>query len=93
MWYLAMAEMTNQRLEPARDRVKVSWDSPPPDMPFLADADEVLSFLDAERPNLLPVARHAAQHGHLQITWQSDLPARGLLHPPRLLVGLHRDLP
>jgi tetratricopeptide (TPR) repeat protein len=70
MWYLAMAETTNQRLEPARDRVKVSWESPAPDMPFLADPDKVLSFLDTERPNLLPVARHAAHNGHLQITWQ-----------------------
>jgi DNA-binding SARP family transcriptional activator len=71
MWYLAMAEMTNQRLEPARDRVKVSWDSPAPDMPFLAEPDGVLSFLDAERPNLLPVARLAAQQDHLHYTWQS----------------------
>ncbi|GIH06901.1 SARP family transcriptional regulator [Rhizocola hellebori] len=71
MWYLAMAETTNQKLEPARDRVKVAWASPAPDMPFLADADAVLSFLDAERPNLLPVVRGAAQHGHPEITWQS----------------------
>lgn len=69
-WYLAMAETANQRLEPARDRVKLSWDSPPPDLPFLTGTDQVLSFLDAERPNLLPVARHAAEHGDPRITWQ-----------------------
>jgi len=70
MWYLAMAEMVNQRLEPARDRVKVSWDGSPPEMPFLADAGSVLTFLDGERPNLLPIARHAAQHRHPMMTWQ-----------------------
>ncbi|WP_117211294.1 BTAD domain-containing putative transcriptional regulator [Allorhizocola rhizosphaerae] len=70
IWYLAMAEIINHILEPARDRVKVSWESPPPDMPFLATAEHVLSFLDGERPNLLPVARAAARHGHPQVTWQ-----------------------
>jgi DNA-binding SARP family transcriptional activator/predicted negative regulator of RcsB-dependent stress response len=70
IWYLAIAEIANQTLEPARDRVKLSWDSPPPELPFLSDASRILSFLDAERPNLLPVARHAAEHGDPQITWQ-----------------------
>ncbi len=70
LWYLAMAETVNQRLEPARDRVKVSWERIPPQMPFLAEAAGVLSFLDSERANLLPVARHAAQRGYEQITWQ-----------------------
>ncbi len=69
-WYLAMAEKVNQVLDPARDRVKVSWASPPPNMPFLSSADQVLSFLDSERLNLLPVARLAAQSGHCEITWQ-----------------------
>ncbi|MBB5874274.1 DNA-binding SARP family transcriptional activator/Tfp pilus assembly protein PilF [Allocatelliglobosispora scoriae] len=69
-WYLAMADRANHALEPARDRVKLSWDTPPPEMPFLADTARVLSFLDTERPNLLPIARHATEHRQLQTTWQ-----------------------
>ncbi|MDI1463269.1 BTAD domain-containing putative transcriptional regulator [Catellatospora sp. KI3] len=69
-WYLALAETANQTLEPARDRVKLSWHSPPPNLPPLPDAATVLSLLDGERPNLLPVARHAAAHGEPQVTWQ-----------------------
>lgn len=70
LWYLAMAEIVNASLEPARDRVKVDWEHPPPRLPFLDCAESVLSFLDAERPNLLPIARRAAQHGNPRITWQ-----------------------
>ncbi|GHJ49309.1 SARP family transcriptional regulator [Catellatospora sp. TT07R-123] len=65
-WYLALAETANQTLEPARDRVKLDWHHPPPGLPPLRDATGVLSFLDGERPNLLPVARHAEP----RITWQ-----------------------
>ncbi|HEX6684084.1 MAG TPA: BTAD domain-containing putative transcriptional regulator [Candidatus Limnocylindrales bacterium] len=70
MWYLAMGESVNRLLEPARDVVKVEWDSAPPDMSFLSAAETALTFLDAELPNLLPIARLAAAHGHPQVTWQ-----------------------
>jgi tetratricopeptide (TPR) repeat protein/Mrp family chromosome partitioning ATPase len=70
LWYLRMAEIANSLLEPARDRVKVEWDGAPPGMPFLGDTESALSFLDAERANLLLIARHARQHGHPQLTWQ-----------------------
>ncbi|HET8763578.1 MAG TPA: BTAD domain-containing putative transcriptional regulator, partial [Gemmatimonadales bacterium] len=69
-WYVRMAEIVNGLLQPTRDRVKLEWQEPPPPMPLLSSADDVLAFLDAERTNLLPIARHAAKHGHSRITWQ-----------------------
>ncbi|WP_155368069.1 AfsR/SARP family transcriptional regulator [Catellatospora vulcania] len=69
-WYLALAETANQMLEPARDRVKLSWQDPPPSLPPLPDTTQVLALLDDERPSLLPVARLAAAHGDARTTWQ-----------------------
>jgi DNA-binding SARP family transcriptional activator/Tfp pilus assembly protein PilF len=69
-WYLALAETANQMLEPARDRVKLSWQDPPPHLPPLPDTAHVLDLLDDERPSLLPIARLAAAHGDARVTWQ-----------------------
>ncbi len=69
-WYLALAETANQMLEPARDRVKLSWQDPPPGLPPLPDTTRALDLLDDERPGLLPIARLAAAHGDARITWQ-----------------------
>ncbi|GAA2355707.1 SARP family transcriptional regulator [Catellatospora methionotrophica] len=69
-WYLALAEVANQLLEPARDRVKLSWQNPPPHLPPLPDTTRVLTLLDEERPSLLPIARLAAAHGDDRVTWQ-----------------------
>ena len=68
-WYLGLADGANRVLEPARDRAAVHL-AYPASAPVPADPEIALGILDAERPNLLPVARHAAQHGHDREIWQ-----------------------
>ena len=60
-------------LDPARDRVVATPRSRPRELPFGADADEALAFLDGERDNLVPVAAFALRHGHDRAVWQLSL--------------------
>ncbi|GIH14318.1 AfsR/SARP family transcriptional regulator [Rugosimonospora africana] len=82
-WYLGVAGAANRLIDPGRDRVAPP--DPPDPLPFEADAQHALAFLDGERDNLLPIVRYAAQdgpaqhapaqhapaqHGHPAVAWQ-----------------------
>ncbi|GAA1572531.1 BTAD domain-containing putative transcriptional regulator [Dactylosporangium maewongense] len=69
-WYLVAADAANRVCDPARDRAGAVAAEPPVEVPFPLDRGHALAFLDAERANLLPVVRHAAEHGHNRATWQ-----------------------
>jgi tetratricopeptide (TPR) repeat protein len=69
-WYLTVGDIANRAFNPARDRAGPVCVTPPVEPPFPADHDLALSFLDAERANLLPVARHAAEQGDDQAAWR-----------------------
>jgi tetratricopeptide (TPR) repeat protein len=69
-WYLATAHAANRILDPGRDRVTPALRQPVPEPPFGPDHHAALGFLDAERGNLLPVVRYAAEHGHHTAAWQ-----------------------
>ena len=69
-WYLVAADAANRVLDPARDRAGAVAADPPIEVPFPPDRDHALAFLDAERANLLPVVRHAAERGHDRAAWQ-----------------------
>jgi DNA-binding SARP family transcriptional activator/tetratricopeptide (TPR) repeat protein len=69
-WYLAVAHAANRTTDPGRDRVTPALRYPPAGLPFAAEHDAALAFLDGERDNLLPVARFAARHQHPAATWQ-----------------------
>ncbi|GAA1412390.1 BTAD domain-containing putative transcriptional regulator [Catellatospora coxensis] len=69
-WYLTVADAANKIVDRGRDRVRVAVAHPPPTLPFRADADRALSFLDGERENLLPVLTCAMDHGRPDTAWQ-----------------------
>jgi DNA-binding SARP family transcriptional activator len=69
-WYLAVAEAANQVLDRNRDRVVPTPRYRPPELPFRAEHQDTLAFLDGERDNLTPVVGFAAQHGHPAAAWQ-----------------------
>ncbi|MFK3983258.1 AfsR/SARP family transcriptional regulator [Micromonospora sp. NPDC050397] len=69
-WYLAVATAANKVLDPGRDRVTAVLRHPPAQPPFPAEHHAALAFLDAERGNLLPVTRYAAQRGLPTAAWQ-----------------------
>jgi tetratricopeptide (TPR) repeat protein len=69
-WYLVAADAANRMLDPARDRAGAVAADSPIKVPFALDRDRALAFLDAERANLLPVVRHAAERGHHREVWQ-----------------------
>jgi tetratricopeptide (TPR) repeat protein len=68
-WYLAVGDTANRLIDPGRDRVALAWEAKPALPPF-PDIDSVLSFLDLEYPNLVPITAHAAHHGAEQAAWQ-----------------------
>ena len=67
-WYLAVAVVANRTLHPARNRVSPKPRYPVTDLPFSGRA-ELLTFLDAERDNMMAVVRHAAEHGDDTQAW------------------------
>ncbi|RKR92057.1 DNA-binding SARP family transcriptional activator [Micromonospora pisi] len=69
-WYLAVATAANRVLDPGRDRVTAVLRHPPAEPPFPAEHHAALAFLDAERGNLLPITRYAAEHGLPTAAWQ-----------------------
>ncbi|MEV0458742.1 BTAD domain-containing putative transcriptional regulator [Catellatospora methionotrophica] len=69
-WYLVVADAANRVFDPARDRAGPLSVRPPVDVPFPAEHGSALAFLDDERANLLPVVRHAGEHGHDRAAWQ-----------------------
>ncbi|MDI1463320.1 tetratricopeptide repeat protein [Catellatospora sp. KI3] len=69
-WYLAVTDAANKIVDRGRDRVRVAIDHPPATLPFRAEADQALSFLDGERDNLLPVMTCAMDHGRPGTAWQ-----------------------
>ncbi|HKN51706.1 MAG TPA: BTAD domain-containing putative transcriptional regulator [Amycolatopsis sp.] len=69
-WYLYVAAEANRVIDPNRDLVTPELHHPAPERPFAADRRAALTFLGAERGNLLPVARFAASHGRLVAAWQ-----------------------
>jgi DNA-binding SARP family transcriptional activator/Tfp pilus assembly protein PilF len=66
-WYLAVGEVANRTLQPSRDRVTPTLRHRPVDLPTGAD---VLTFLDGERTNIVPLIRYAAANGHHRAAWQ-----------------------
>ncbi|MGW4466259.1 AfsR/SARP family transcriptional regulator [Micromonospora sp. NPDC004704] len=69
-WYVAVAYAANRVLDPGRDRVTPVLRYPPAEPPFPAEHHAALAFLDAERGNLLPITRYAAEHGLPTTAWQ-----------------------
>ncbi|WP_329109586.1 tetratricopeptide repeat protein [Micromonospora sp. NBC_01699] len=69
-WYVAVAAAANRVLDPGRDRVAPVLRYPPAQPPFPAEHHAALGFLDAERGNLLPITRYAAEHGLPTAAWQ-----------------------
>ena len=69
-WYLHIAAEANRVIDPNRDLVTPELRYPAPERPFAADRRAALTFLGAERGNLLPVVRFAATHGRLAAAWQ-----------------------
>jgi DNA-binding SARP family transcriptional activator len=69
-WYLTVADRANRVLDPTRDQAGPVPADPPVEEPFLPNHEQALSFLDAERHNLLPVARHIAGREHHQAAWR-----------------------
>ncbi|MFT7835992.1 BTAD domain-containing putative transcriptional regulator [Saccharothrix sp. BKS2] len=69
-WYLLVADRANRVLDPRRDLVTPTPRHPAPDLPPLADQQGALALLEAERPNLVPVARFARETGRLAAAWQ-----------------------
>ncbi|GHJ43493.1 XRE family transcriptional regulator [Catellatospora sp. TT07R-123] len=69
-WYLAITDAANKVVDRGRDRVRVAVGHPPATLPFRAEADHALSFLDGERDNLLPVLTCAMEHGRPDTAWQ-----------------------
>jgi DNA-binding SARP family transcriptional activator/Tfp pilus assembly protein PilF len=69
-WYLGVADAANRIIDQGRDRVVAAPRYPPQRLPFTADVQQALAFLDSERGNLLPVVRYAAEHGHPTTAWQ-----------------------
>ncbi|GHJ15969.1 MULTISPECIES: ATP-binding protein [unclassified Micromonospora] len=62
-FYLAVAAAAMDILSPAEKYRRPAVDPPGTPMPDLADPDRARAWLDAERPNLVAVCRHAAAHG------------------------------
>ncbi|HZM78799.1 MAG TPA: BTAD domain-containing putative transcriptional regulator [Candidatus Limnocylindrales bacterium] len=69
-WYLAMAHAANQVIGPARNRVTPTPVHVPAQLPFGGKHDEILSYLDGEHGNMMPIVRYAAEHGHDVAAWQ-----------------------
>ena len=69
-WYLAVAAAANKLVDPGRDRVTATVTWPPAELPFPPERSGALAFLDEERDNLVPVVRHAAEHGPPAAAWQ-----------------------
>ncbi|MBP2329845.1 tetratricopeptide (TPR) repeat protein [Kibdelosporangium banguiense] len=64
-WYLAIADAANSTLDPTRTRITAAIADPPAELPFAAESDEVLAFLDGERGNIVPVVALAAESHEL----------------------------
>ncbi|GAA1303966.1 tetratricopeptide repeat protein [Saccharothrix xinjiangensis] len=69
-WYLLVADRANRLLDPRRDLVTPTPRHPAPQLPPLPDRQGALALLEAERPNLVPVARFARETGRLTAAWQ-----------------------
>jgi DNA-binding SARP family transcriptional activator/tetratricopeptide (TPR) repeat protein len=69
-WYIAAADAANRLLDPSRDLITAAYHRGRPAVPFQPDRGSALAFLDAERDNLLPVVRYAAEHGCDTAAWQ-----------------------
>jgi DNA-binding SARP family transcriptional activator/tetratricopeptide (TPR) repeat protein len=63
-WYLAIVDAANRTLDGRRNRISATLAHPPPEIPFALERAAVLSYLDTERENVVPVVRYAAEHGH-----------------------------
>ncbi|GAB3879596.1 BTAD domain-containing putative transcriptional regulator [Kibdelosporangium lantanae] len=63
-WYLVIAAASNKVFGPTRNRVSPTPAHIPDALPFDQDAGAILSFLDGERANMVPVVAYAAENGH-----------------------------
>jgi tetratricopeptide (TPR) repeat protein len=62
-YYLYTADTAAYLIQPGRLRVELRLENPPPEVPPLGERAEAMAWFDAERRNLVAVARHAAGHG------------------------------
>jgi DNA-binding SARP family transcriptional activator len=62
-YYLHTADTAAYLIQPGRLRVELKLEYPPPEVPSLEDRAEAMAWFDAERRNLVAVARYAAGHG------------------------------
>ena len=69
-WYLAMAEMVNRSWSRRGTGSRWPGTAPRRTCRSCPTPTRCCRSWTHERPNLLPIARHAAQHGHSRITWQ-----------------------
>ncbi len=69
-WYLVAAAAANRAIDPNRDLVTPVPRFAAPEVPVGADRHAALTFLTAERDNLLPVVRFAREHGRAEAAWQ-----------------------
>lgn len=67
-WYLGIADAANRTQPSTYNRVTPKLTYPPARLPFTAGG--ALSYLDSERPNLLPVTRFAVDEGRDVAAWQ-----------------------
>jgi DNA-binding SARP family transcriptional activator/tetratricopeptide (TPR) repeat protein len=61
-YYLHTADTAAYLIQPGRLRVELKLAHPPRETPVLADRAEAMDWFDAERLNLLAVARYCARH-------------------------------
>lgn len=69
-WYLAAAFRASGLIDPDRSQVTPTLRHVPAEPAFAPDKRAALAFLDAERPNLVPVVAHARDRGDLTAAWQ-----------------------
>lgn len=83
-WYLSTTSRAAEMLYPERIRLPLRSLGEAPTEPGLVDRDSAISWLEAERPNLVAAIYHAAEHGPAAISWQLVDALRGYfwLHSP-----------
>jgi DNA-binding SARP family transcriptional activator/Tfp pilus assembly protein PilF len=69
-WYLGVADVASRVLDRGRGQIAPTLRHPLSVVPFSPDYQNVLTFLDGERENLLPVVRLAAEQGRHDVAWQ-----------------------
>ncbi len=62
-WYLTVAQAAREVLDKSLNRMSATLRHPAPQLPFPAEHEPVLAFLESERDNLVAIVRYAGEHG------------------------------